>query len=168
MKSAVQACSLLLGSWAHGRTPPQAYGITCRASMCLETTHLGHREAADWLSDIMIKGVQLGVLLLTPSHSPESKWDARDHRHKRNIAITWLGQELTWVWVLLMLQVRVGNPPWSHTLSSPGPVTEFSGASSIDPGHPVISLCICVPRAARVGERFLDLLSIRTLPMVLM
>lgn len=78
--------------------------------MCLETTHLGHREAADWLSDIMIKEVQRGVLLLSPSHSSESKWEARAHRHKRNIAITWLGQELNWYGCYLMLQVRVGTP----------------------------------------------------------
>lgn len=84
--------------------------------MCLKTTHLGHREAADWLSDIMIKGVQLGVLLLTPSRSPESKWEARDHRHKRNIAITWLGQELTWVWVLPDATGKSGDPPPGATL----------------------------------------------------
>lgn len=46
---------------------------------------------------LMIEGVQLGVLLLSPSHSPESKWEARAPRHKRNIQITWLGQELIWV-----------------------------------------------------------------------
>lgn len=75
-----------------GQGPPWACKIPHQACTYLETTLLGHLGAADFLSNTMIKGGQLGIL--SPPHSPGpgempgALWAQEEHH------MSWAGRHL--------------------------------------------------------------------------